>query len=479
MIKCPNCGAELEFDPSLQKVTCGYCGSTFKVEDLNKINLDTVKDSQKDSDYYTGETYKCNQCGATLMTFDETAITFCSYCGSQAIIKDKMISVNNPDYVIPFSKTKEECVKAYKDKLSSFIFTPNYLRNESQIDKFRGIYMPYAVFNLNKKGILRGNGEIYDRRVGNYIYYDKYTVEADVDASYEGMSFDLVSKYYDNFSTSIPFDSKSIVPFNINYLHGYYADSCDVKDIHYQEVAQKIIEPDVIKRLNSNSTFKKYRVTDYKIDFDKDSKVGMFPVYFLATRDKDNKKVHYAAVNGQTGQVACDLPIDFKKYILISLLIALLVFIVINNFLILTPTKVAVFALVLNIINLFYSKNQASKINKRANHTTDIGFVSKSKKTFTVPNFETYGIDDKIASGSKMVKNKSNKVDVKYIYKEIIGIIISIIAFLTMQANDVYYYGAAVISIFLAVLSFRDLVNEHNLLTSNELPQLNTRGGNK
>ena len=41
---------------------------------------------------YEGKSYSCSQCGAQLMTFDETAITFCSYCGSQAMIESKMMS---------------------------------------------------------------------------------------------------------------------------------------------------------------------------------------------------------------------------------------------------------------------------------------------------------------------------------------------------------------------------------------------------
>ena len=545
MVKCPNCGAEIEFDPSLQEVKCDYCYSTFKVEELNNINLETIQGAQHDNDVYSGETYKCNQCGATLMTFDETAITFCSYCGSQAIIKDKMISVNNPDFVIPFAKTKYDCMKAYKDRINGFFLAPSYLKKDAQIDKFRGIYMPYAVFNLHKNGKETNKGEICTGRVGSYIYYDKYDVTADVDVSYEGLSFDLVSKFYDNFSTSIPFNFKLAKPFDINYLHGFYADTYDVKDSHYKYVAQQIVAPDVSRRLRSNVTFRRYGVSSPKIDLKCDSKIGMFPVYFLATRDKSNKKVHYAAVNGQTGKVACDLPIDFGKYILVSLVVALAIFAIINGALVLTPTKVAVFSIIMCIINLIISKNQARKIDERANHTTDIGIVSQASKSDSVSKTLTglndaYGIPNKqveelnkdsgllgelapllffwilfamfglydglsgfligligasfvmvpscliiIAQHNNTKKTSSDKkknkksVAFKYIYKEIIGIIISVLAIMSMQANDFYYYGAAFVSLLLVILSFKDLVQEHNLLTSNVLPQLNERGGNK
>ena len=45
--------------------------------------------------------------------------------------------------------------------------------------------------------------------------------------------------------------------------------------------------------------------------------------------------------------------------------------------------------------------------------------------------------------------------------------------------NDAYYYGAAIISLALVLLSFSDLVKEHNILVTNKLPQLEKRGGDE
>lgn len=44
---------------------------------------------------------------------------------------------------------------------------------------------------------------------------------------------------------------------------------------------------------------------------------------------------------------------------------------------------------------------------------------------------------------------------------------------------DAYYYGASSIIFLLVILSFYDLVKEHNLLVSNKLPQLEKRGGSE
>ena len=458
MIKCPSCGAEIEFDPSLQEVKCSYCNNIIKIEDF-KENIEDIKGAQVDKDTFSGESYKCNQCGATLMTFDDTAITFCCYCGSQAIIKDRIVNQINPDLIIPFSKTKEECVNAYKNKINKFLFAPKYLKEDMQLDKFRGIYMPYAIFNLTKNGSVSNEGETYRGRFGDYVFYDKYRVDTELDVSYDGISFDLISKFYDNFSRAIPFDYNKAEPFNIHYLHGFYADTFDVNKEQYVETAKEVVAPDVSKRLKTDPIIRKHGVASPKINFDFDSKIGMYPVYFLATRDKTNKKVHYAAVNGQTGEVACDVPFDFGKYILVSLLVSAVIFLIINTFLILTPTKVAIFAIIMGIINLIIATSQVSKIDDRLYHYSDIGYQSKNDNN---------------------ANKKKQKTSVfKYIYKIVLGIIIAFIAIFSNLADDLYYYGATFISLILIILSYIDLVKEHNLLSSSELPQFEERGGNK
>jgi len=369
----------MKFNPVLQKVQCEYCGSVFIPEELKeKLKMSGEEEA---NDSYEGKAYTCAQCGASLLTFDETAITFCSYCGSQAMLEDKMIKHNNPDFVIPFKKTKEECVEAYKKKVSKFLFAPNYMKSDFVVDKFRGIYMPYVIYNLYQNGTANNTGSKYAYRRGDYVYYHDYHISADVDVSYEGMSYDLVSKFYDNFSTAIPFNTIEAVSFDSGYLAGYYADSFDVKTDVYENTANNIIKPDVEKKLKSRKEFRKYGCSSPTMSFKSDKKIGMFPVYFLAMRDKKNQNIHYAVVNGQTGKVAADLPIDFGKYILGSLLLAVILFLLINSNLVLTPIKVSVFSIVVGTIGLIISNKQIKKISIRETHADDNGINHVSKKT--------------------------------------------------------------------------------------------------
>ena len=199
MIKCPNCTAGLEFDAKAQSVTCDYCGSTFDPKELKISAKKASERKEKITDEkgtYEGRSYACSQCGATLLTFDETAITFCSYCGSQAMIEEKLIKRNNPEFIIPFKKTKEDCVTAYKNKLAKSLFAPNYMKDDIVLSKFRGIYMPYCIYKLSCHGDTTNKGEKYSHRSGDYVYYDTYNIYARVDADYDGVSYDMLSTFY-------------------------------------------------------------------------------------------------------------------------------------------------------------------------------------------------------------------------------------------------------------------------------------------
>ena len=457
MIKCPSCGGELNYKVENQTVKCKYCQTEFNPTTL-EVTVKHAKE-RKNPLVAEGKSYSCTQCGATLLTFDDTAITFCSYCGSQAMLEDKMMGKINPDYVIPFMKNKEECIKAYKDKIASSAFVPDYMKSDVVVEKFRGIFMPYAIYHVGHKGKQDTKGSKYSHSSGNYRYYDDYKITFDLDADYDGISFDLASNFYDKFSTSIPFDIKDKKDFNPNYLVGFYADTSNVESEVYDKDAINYAVKDSVSKLTANKEFSKYGCSIPSVQFDiKDRKIAMFPVYFLAIRDKENKNINYAVVNGQTGKVAMDLPVSFSKYVKFSLILAVVIFLLINFFIVLTPKTVCTISFFFGVFILIISFGQLAKIKNRKYHLDDKGYMSNNK------------VDEKTLEKVKKMP---------YISKDIIAIVLPFIVLTIDFVDDIYYYGASIISLILILLSFKDLVKEHNILVSNKIPQLEKRGGDE
>lgn len=379
MIKCPNCCAELKYEVGSETIRCEYCGSSFNPEELKtKVNKSEEIIDEKNST--EANYFLCSQCGAELLTFDDTAITFCSYCGSQAMIESRLIKINNPDYIIPFTKTKEECIKNYKKKLRWNIFAPRYMKSKIIVNKFRGIFMPYAIYKASMHSNCSNTGEKYDHRSGDYVYYNDYALISYIDSDYEGLHFDLASTYYDKFSAAIPFDIKEKKEFNVNYLAGYYADKKDVNIQAYDEIVKNISVEDASYKLAKKREYRRYHCKTVKVPLEiSDRKTAMFPVYFLSVKDKDNKHINYAVVNGQTGKVAADIPIDFKKYILFTLIIGIIIYLLINSYLLILPKTILKFSIVVSLISAIISNKQLNKMMIKKEKKDDLGVVSLDK----------------------------------------------------------------------------------------------------
>lgn len=469
MSKCPHCGAEVQYKPDTKKVHCEYCGSDFKVSELlqeaKKAKEREIEDSKPQ---ISGKAYSCTQCGATLLSFDETAVTFCSYCGSQNMIEEKTMQQTAPEVIIPFAKTQDECIRNYKRKISHFIFSPNYMKSDLVVKKFRGIYMPYGIYNLSYNGDTINRGKKYNHRSGDYVYYDDYDIHAQVDASYNGISFDLLSKFYDEYSHAIPFDYHGAEEFNVNYLPGFYADSKDVEIGTYSPEAIQIAASDSTRYLRRKHIYAKYQCYSPIVNFHVgEKKVGFFPVYFAAIRDKDDKHLHYAIINGQTGEVAADMPIDFAKYIIFSLVLAIPIFFFVNFIPIVLPWVVNLFTIFMAIVAWIICATQISACNDRYNRINDKGFNQVMVEK------------DENGRFKRKKPEKQYKVKFSYWSKYLAAILLSFGTIVLNPVSDMFYYGSAVIGLVLILFSFFDLVKIHNILVSRPIPQLEKRGGDE
>lgn len=460
-MKCLSCGAEIKLDPKTGKLKCDYCEAVFDPKDyeaqVNKASENEVINDNKEK--LNSKIYSCSQCGANILTFDDTAVTFCSYCGSSQVLEPKLNKEKAPNLIIPFSITKEKCEEIFKKEIKKYLFAPSYMKDNVEISKFRGIYMPYCVYTAEKHGTEVNKGEKYSHRSGDYVYYDEYDIVANIDAKYEGMSYDLASNFLDKFSNAIgPFNYKDAVEFKASYLSGFYADSRDVEEDIYSKDAEKDAEVLGCSDLRKYKEYKRYGCSKPKVNLGiTESKIAYYPVYFLAFRNKKNNTVNYAVMNGQNGKLAIEMPVDFKKYLIFSLLGSLPIFGLLNLFLVSTPKRVLFFSVAFLILNIVISFIQNDKIKKHENLSDDKGIVSKKNNK----------------------KSKESNIGLKNNWYLFIGLIISALVFFINPVSDIFYYGCVSISLILVIISFFSLVKRSNALTTRKLSQLERRGGDE
>ena len=118
MYKCPHCGGELDYLPGTEIIKCEYCGSEFSASELieeKEVTAAEYQEKQADEQKNErGETtieatiFTCPQCGGEIYSLGQSAVTFCSYCGSQVTLQSRLSRIRKPDVVIPFQLTAEQ-----------------------------------------------------------------------------------------------------------------------------------------------------------------------------------------------------------------------------------------------------------------------------------------------------------------------------------------------------------------------------------
>jgi len=288
--KCKNCGSATKYDSTINKMVCDYCDSTFEADELNN------------REYIEYNVYACSSCGGELRLNSLEASTFCPYCGQPSIAFSRISKEIQPDVIIPFSVSKEEAVEAIRKKFRHNIFIPRAIRNFS-IDKIRGIYIPFWIFDVNYKGraiIKTKHGTSKNR----YYYYHYRNGEC----NFTGITADASKRLNDESSQRLePFDLSKALPFNANYLSGFYADRYDVEDKEVEEIITSRATEYFEKEMLSTVSGSDKEITESKKDIKLgDAKYAFLPVWFLTFRYKD--KPYTFLVNGQTKKVIGGVP---------------------------------------------------------------------------------------------------------------------------------------------------------------------------
>ena len=135
--KCLACGADLAFEPKSQKWICEYCGESYSLKDLENHKKNTI--SQKNLEFTTTNNYNeyhCKNCGAQIVMDENTSVTECVYCGSTAIITNRLTGELAPQQLIPFKTTKDDALKAFSDYKKGKWFMPEELMKRRAVRNY-------------------------------------------------------------------------------------------------------------------------------------------------------------------------------------------------------------------------------------------------------------------------------------------------------------------------------------------------------
>ena len=381
-IKCPNCGGGMVFDVAKQKLVCPYCDTVCTVEAYRQNNA-----AQYVNDSYSVSSYRCRNCGAELTAPEEQTVAYCSYCGGEAMLQQKQTETIRPKRIIPFLRTKKEAIRAYEAAVKKALYVPRELKDPNFLEGFRGVYLPYWGIDVEippKELALKGSRSYTQ---GKYDYYETYDVRARVGGQVEGAVYDASVAFDDTLAAQIaPFDQKWSKPFDEAYLAGFYADKVTASPQVYRELATEQAADkvfDSIQKQAGKVTVSVPSGREKRIEAvgaqARGETVSLFPVWFLTWRKDD--RVAYSVMNGQSGKIAVDLPMDRKQFFLFSAIAAVVLFLVLSLIpAFIQPMTMAALCAVLLVLSGRILNKELKNIRLQEQHVYDYGNNGSEKK---------------------------------------------------------------------------------------------------
>ncbi|MGO5175513.1 hypothetical protein ACTQ2N_09990 [Ruminococcus sp. LCP21S3_E8] len=328
--KCPCCGGAINFDSKLQKMKCPYCDTEFDMETLKSYDEDLKKNVQDNMNWdnsneqtFTDEetegmsVYVCNSCGGEIVADENTGATSCPYCGNPVVLKGRFSGDLKPDYVIPFRLSREDAIKALSNHVNKKL-VPKIFKDKNHIDQIRGMYVPFWLFDADTEAHIHYKGtKVRHWSDSRYDYTETkyYLVGRGGNVGFTNVPVDGSSQMPDDLMESIePFNFDEAVDFQTAYLAGYLADKYDVtKENSINRANQRIKNTTEQLFRQTASEYSSLTTQNSSVQFQNGtSKYALYPVWILNT--SWNGQNFLFAMNGQTGKMVGDLPVDWGAF---------------------------------------------------------------------------------------------------------------------------------------------------------------------
>lgn len=342
--RCKNCGGELHYDPASGQLKCPFCGSSYEISEYEEtIYPGAEENPQADQDengppaFDTRTVHRhvhamddttdiqddlrafgCPHCGAEIITDKDTVATQCIFCHTPMVIQEQVEGKYRPAQIIPFEVDRRQIEQIYEDYIRNKPFYPPEYSRANVIEKIRAIYLPFWLYDLNLNGTVQATGEhTMTFTTSDYIVTDHHVFAIGRDGSMDFEKIPVIasSKTPKDAMDSIePFDYSRMVAYSPGYLPGFLAQRYDQDDQAMQEFslrrARQSFEDEMMATMdgyqNLRLTGTNARTTRLKADY------VLLPAYLLFM-DYENDEDKLIAINGQTGKIVGNIPVDRHK----------------------------------------------------------------------------------------------------------------------------------------------------------------------
>ena len=360
--RCPNCDGATAYSTDDGGLICSFCGyhEAPEVEIVGKGAQEfefTVETVERATNGWGQERKElvCNSCAAHITFSTEMLTHTCPFCGSNAVVQTRAPQdVLRPRFLVPFVTTTENCRQITAVWLQNSWMLPQDLQNLARSTEYTPIYIPFWTFDARTKATWRAevfNTDANRRRhsAPNWKWERNALLKL---GNREGKQWDWESGAASLFTDDLLISgSKQInltllkqlrgyrlndlVPYEPTFLAGLSAQAYDVDLETAWASARSSMRAKTKEACLEQASARSTRNFSMNLDFSEESwRYILLPLYLAPYRYGD--KVFQVIINGQTGTIAGQRPVDWRKvaqYLGLAFLPALLLAIVAAIFL--------------------------------------------------------------------------------------------------------------------------------------------------
>jgi predicted RNA-binding Zn-ribbon protein involved in translation (DUF1610 family) len=335
--KCPQCGAVTAYSVPDGGLTCTHCGYhepppkpvVGKGAEQFEFTVETMERAAHGWGAARSE-MECQSCGARTSVPPDTLTYTCAFCGSNKVIqREAPQDVLRPRFIVPFKIESAQCGDITRSWLESSWMTPSGLKSLSRLAEFSGVYLPYWTFDSvttadwkaevghDKVERFLENGQWKERTVTHWRWESGHVRLTHDDLIVEG-SARLSRRLMDQLKD---FDLGALAPYEPSFLAGLQARAYDIPLEDAWATAREQMREATRQACHSQASTPKVRNFSMELDFSDESwRYILLPMYVAAYRFQE--KSFQVMVNGQTGRIAGQRPVDWTKVGLVAAAIA-------------------------------------------------------------------------------------------------------------------------------------------------------------
>lgn len=337
-IKCPTCGGAMMYTPKTRSLQCIYCGITkpLSMQPAKIQENDFVLWAQKSKEEKAKtalaqseatQMVKCDQCGATVSLDDTKSSTICPYCGTPLLLEKAQVKrFWQPEYILPFAIDKKDCNTLFTKWLNGKWFLPSkYKKGDVVGEKFYGVYYPYWTFDAHTNTSYEGERGTDHQKTMKDSTGKTYTKTVTEWKHVSGM----VSNNFDDIlvpaSKNLPEDIirelkswplKNLVPYSPEYAAGFTTDVYTIDFTEGVVTAKKKMEDDINDHIRHDIGGNHQRIISKNVRYtDLMFKLILLPLWIGIFRT--DVKTYQFIINGYSGEVHGDYPMDKFKIALV------------------------------------------------------------------------------------------------------------------------------------------------------------------